>query len=173
MHKVNYGMAYLYIVDLLPPLVCEISEYPFRKNNSFSTPLTCTNVASKSSIPSAIRMWKSLGEGLKNLPTITSFKHQLQSTAFQKIQVLSYFAWGNQRFSVLNARLRNSSNVNNNLFINNLLERPFYSWCNVMEDTIHYVLTCNQYRNERLMFLNQLETSNHLASNYYYSEMTH
>ena len=51
--------------------------------------------------------------------------------------------------SVLHARLRNNcSKLNNDLFINHLCER----WCNVIEDAKQYFLTCNQYRNERLIF---------------------
>ena len=154
MHKVNHGMVLSYIVDLLPPLACEISGYPLRNNNNFSIPFTRTNVLSKSCIPSPIRMWNSLDEGLKILPTTTSFKHQLQSIAFPKIQVLSYFAWGNRSLSVLHARLRNNcSNLNNNLFINHLRERPFCSWCNVIENAKHYFFTCNQYRNEHFIYL--------------------
>ena len=42
MHKVNNGMVPTYIVDLIPPLVSEISGYPLR-NNIFSTPFTRTN----------------------------------------------------------------------------------------------------------------------------------
>ena len=75
---------------------------------------------------------------------------------------------------LLHARLRNNcSNQNNGLYINHLRERPFCSWWNVIEDTKHYLFTCNQYRNERLIFLKQLATSNNLTSNYYYSEMIH
>ena len=55
--------------------------------------------------------------------------------------------------SVSHARLRNNcSNLNNDLFINHLRERPFCSWCNVIEDAKHYFFPCNQYRNERLLF---------------------
>ena len=71
MNKVNYGKVPSIIVDLLFPLVCEISVYPLRNNNNFSTTFTHTNVSSKSCIPSVIRMWNSLDKGLENLPTIT------------------------------------------------------------------------------------------------------
>ena len=153
MHKVNYGMVLSYIVDLLPPLACEISGYPLRNNNNFSIPFTCTNVLSKSCIPSPIRMWNSLDEGLKNLRTTTSFKHQLQSIAFSKNTSSKLLCMGKRNLSVLHARLRNNcSNLNNNLFINHLRERPFCSWCNVIENAKHYFFTCNQYRNESLIY---------------------
>ena len=55
--------------------------------------------------------------------------------------------------TVLHARLRNNcSSLNNDLFINHLRERPFCSWCNVIENAKHYFFTCKQYRNERLIF---------------------
>ena len=46
------------------------------------------------SISSAIRMWNSLDEGLKKQPSISSFKHNLKITTFQKIQVPNYSAFG-------------------------------------------------------------------------------
>ena len=127
-----------YIVDLLPPLVNEVSGYPLRNNNNVSASFPRTNVSLKN-------LYTSIYQNVelsKNLPTTTSFKHQLQSTTFPKIQVPSYFAWGNRYLSVLHARLvNNCSNLNNDLFINHLCERPFCSWCNVIEDVKHYFCT--------------------------------
>ena len=84
MYKVNNGLVSSYITDLFPPLVSEISGYPLRNNNNFSTPFTRTNISLRSCIPSAIRMWNTLDEGLKNQPTISSFKNNLQITPFPK-----------------------------------------------------------------------------------------
>ena len=36
-------------------------------------------------------MWNTLDEGLKNQPTISSFKNNLQITTFPKLQVPKYF----------------------------------------------------------------------------------
>ena len=110
MHKVNNSMVPTYIADLIPPLVCEISGYSLRNNNNFFTPFTQTNVSTRSCILSAIRIWNNLVESLKTKPTISSFKYNLQTTTFQKIQVPSYFAFGKRHMSVLNVRIRNNCN---------------------------------------------------------------
>ena len=68
-------------------------------------------------------MWNTLDEGLKNQPTILSFKHNMQTTTFQKLQVHvpNYFAFGHRCLQVLHARIRNNcSNLNNDLFITHL-----------------------------------------------------
>ena len=113
MYKVNNGLVPSYITDLFPPLVSEISGYPLRNNNNFSTPFTRTNISLRSCIPSAIRMWNTLDEGLKNQPTISSFKNNLQITTFPKLHVPNYFTSGNRYLSVIHARIRNNcSNLN-------------------------------------------------------------
>ena len=55
--------------------------------------------------------------------------------------------------AALRSRVKHSTteplrSLNNDLFINHIRER----WCNVIEDAKQYFLTCNQYRNERLIF---------------------
>ena len=153
MYKVNNGLVPSYITDLFPPLVSEISGYPLRNNNNFSTPFTRTNISLRSCIPSAIRMWNTLDEGLKNQPTISSFKNNLQITTFPKLHVPNYFTSGNRYLSVIHARIRNNcSNLNNDLFINHLRENPLCNWCNEIEDSEHYFFHCNNYRNERHLF---------------------
>ena len=98
-------------------------------------------------------MWNTLDEGLKNQPTISSFKNNLQITTFPKLQVPNYFTSGNRYLSVIHARIRNNcSNLNNDLFINHLCENPLCNWCNEIEDSEHYFFHCNNYRNERHLF---------------------
>ena len=100
-----------------------------------------------------IRMWTTLDEGLKNQPTISSFKNNLQITTFHKLQVPNYFTSGNRYLSVIHARIRNNcSNLSNDLFINHLRDNPLCNWCNEIEDSKHYFFHCNNYRNERHLF---------------------
>ena len=98
-------------------------------------------------------MWNTLDEGLKNQPTISSFKNNLLITTFPKLHVPNYFTSGNRYLSVMHAQLRNNcSNLNNDLFINHLGENPICNWCNEIEDSEHYFFHCNNYRNERYLF---------------------
>ena len=50
MYKVNNGLVPSYITDLFPPLVSEISGYPLRNSNNFSTPFTRTNISLRSCV---------------------------------------------------------------------------------------------------------------------------
>ena len=70
MYNVNAGMQPSHILDLMPPLVSEISDYPFRNNRNISLPFNKTNISQKS-----IRLWNGLGNDFKNLPTLTTFKN--------------------------------------------------------------------------------------------------
>ena len=66
--------------------------------------------------------------------------------------------------SVLHARSRNNcSSLNNVLFKNHFRERPFCSWCNIIEDSKHYLFTCNQYRNEYRIFFEAVRDSQPLS----------
>ena len=67
MYNVNSGMVPSYIQDLIPPLVCEISDYPLRNNRNIYVPLNRTSISQKSCIPSAIRLWNSLDDNFANL----------------------------------------------------------------------------------------------------------
>ena len=112
-----------------------------------------TNISLRSCIPSAIRMWNTLDEGLKNQPTISFFKNNLQITTFPKLQVPNYFTSGNRYLSVIHARIRNNcSNLYNDLIINHLRDNPLCNWCNEIEDSKHYFFHCNNYRDERHLF---------------------
>ena len=44
MYKGNNGIVPSYIQDLIPPLVCEISNYPLRNNRNISVPFNRTKL---------------------------------------------------------------------------------------------------------------------------------
>ena len=54
MYNVNAGLVTIYISDLIPPFVNEISDYPLRNNRNISLPYNRTNISKKSCIPSSI-----------------------------------------------------------------------------------------------------------------------
>ena len=124
MYKVNNGIVPSYIQDLIPPLVSEISNYPLRNNRNISVPFNRTSISQKSCIPSSIRLWNSLEDGLKNLSTLQTLKKHIISS-FNNSCVPSHFTIGNRFISILHARLRNNcSNLNNDLFRNHLRDNP-------------------------------------------------
>ena len=77
MYNVNSGMVPSYIQDLIPPLVSEIFDYPLRNNGNISVPLIRASISQKSCIPSAIRIWNSLDDNLKNISTLPTFKKHI------------------------------------------------------------------------------------------------
>ena len=45
MYNVNAGLVPSYILDLIPPLVSEILDYPLRNNRNISLPYSRTNIS--------------------------------------------------------------------------------------------------------------------------------
>ena len=152
MYNVNSGMVPSYIQDLIPPLVNEISDYPLRNNRNISVPLNRTSISQKSCIPSAIRLWNSLDDNLKDISTLPTFKKHI----FAKLSIAHvppYFTVGNRYMSVLHARLRNKcSGLNGDLFRNHIRNNPFCELCDVEEDAYHYFFQCRKYTVERQVF---------------------
>ena len=141
MHKVYNGTVPTYIADLIPPLAREVSGYPLRYNDIISTPFTRTNVSTRSCIPSAIRMWNNLDEGLINQPSISSFKNNLK-LLLSNLHLEKYI----YQYYMLELE------TNNDLFNNHLRDNPLCIWFTETEDGEHYFFHCNKYRNERHLF---------------------
>ena len=113
-----------FIQDIIPPLVCEISDYPLRNNRNISVPLYQTSILQKYCIPSAIRLWNSLDDNLKNIPTLPTFKKHITSK-LSIAHVPPYLAIWNRYMSVLHVRLRNKcSGLNSDLFRNHIRNNP-------------------------------------------------
>ena len=152
MYNVNSGMVPSYIQDLIIPLVSEISDYPLRNNRNISIPLNRTSFSQKSCIPSAIRLWNSLDDILKDISTLPTFKRHI----FSKLSIAHVppnFTVGNRYMSVLHARLRNKwSGLNSDLFRNHIHNNPLCDWCDVVEDAYHYFFQCRKYTVERQVF---------------------
>ena len=89
MYKVNNGIVPSYKQDLIPPLVSEISNYPLRNNRNISVPFNRTSISQKSCNPSSIRLWNSLGDDLKNLSTLQTFKKTLPKDSITHVFLLT------------------------------------------------------------------------------------
>ena len=106
----------------------------------------------KSCIPSSIRLWNSLEDGLKNLSTLQTFKKHITSS-FNNSCVPTHLTIGNRYISILHARLRNNcSNLNNDLFRNHLHVNPLCDLCGMIEDAIHYFFHCRKFTMEWQVF---------------------
>ena len=86
----NTSMVPSYNQDLIPPLVCEISDYPLGNNSNISVPLNRTRISQKYCIPSSERLWNSLEDNFKIMSTLPTFTKHILSK-FNIAHVLPFF----------------------------------------------------------------------------------
>ena len=79
MYKSVNGIVPPYILDIIPPLVRETTDYPLRNQNNIAVPFCRTEISRKSCIPSSITLWNALDEETRNSPSVSSFKYQLKN----------------------------------------------------------------------------------------------
>ena len=93
------------ISDLIPSLVGEVSNYPLRNANDFTTPRTRTETFRKSCIPSSVALWNSLDSSVRDIDSFKRFKNTLKTSLFPKIP--TSLSKGNRYLSVNHCRIRN------------------------------------------------------------------
>ena len=151
MYKCNYNIVPDYISDLIPPLVSEVSNYPLRNANDFTTPRTRTETLRKSCIPSSVALWNSLDSSVRDIDSFKRFKNTLKTSLFPKIP--TSLSKGNRYVSVIHCRIRNGcSNLNNDLFRNHLHVSPLCSCGNGNETADHFFFECPLFNDQRLTF---------------------
>ena len=155
LYKIINSLAPSYLQILFPQRVQQRSEYRTRNSNDFSMPISRTTSYYNSFLPATLRNWNSLGETVKQSPTIGSFKRNLRIATqnippyFETIQV-------SRKSQILHARLRlECSALNQHLFKKNLVESPLCS-CGQVETSAHYLLTCVNYDNIRQRYFSVL-----------------
>ena len=79
MYKCNYSIVPDYISDLIPPLAGELSNYPLRNANAFTTPRTRTETFRKSCIPSSVALRNSLDSSVRDIDSFIRFKNLIIS----------------------------------------------------------------------------------------------
>ena len=135
MYKSINGLVPTYVSDLVPPSVGEISTYTLRNQHNISVPFCRTEILRKSCIPSSISAWNSLEIGLRNSPSLASFKYQLKKQ--NNSSVPTYYRTGSRYLSVLHARIRNIySNLRSDLYINHLSPSPTCNCSEEVEDSL-------------------------------------
>lgn len=152
LYKIINGATPVYLHRLLPPRVQQISRYPLRNSDDFSTPISHTVTYSTSFIPSTIRDWNALSQNIKDAQTLNSFKLKLKGTRnhiqphFDTIQV-------SRIGQILHTRLRlRCSSLNQELFQKNLVSSPLCS-CGSVETPSHFFFTCTKYVTQRQQHL--------------------
>jgi hypothetical protein len=165
MYKVNNETAPSYILDLMPPLVAEMSRYPLRNNENIATPYARTVVSHKSCIPSSITLWNNLSVETRNADSYYQFKAKLQNS-IQLPRVPSYYNYGKRPLQIFHARLRNGcSNLNNDLYNNHIQLERFCDCSGDIENSEHFFFRCQFYINQRLDLFNETHNFHPLNTN--------
>ena len=104
-------------------------------------------------LPSVTRDWNGLSEGIRNSPSLSSFKHQLNvNLAKSPIFVFD----GKRLGQIYHARLRmRCSSLNAHLFSKNIVDSPLCA-CGSFEDTQHFLLSCTRYAVRRQELANKV-----------------
>ena len=154
-YKMQHGMTPEYLSSLVPPTVGSIARYPLRNESDLQTVPAKSQQYFNSFLPSVTRAWNGLPEDIKNVQTITTFKYKLNRNLNKPP---AYYFSGTRLGQIYHTRLRlNCSSLNHHLFLKNIINDPLCE-CGAVEDTNHFFLTCNRFRNLRHVLLNTIST---------------
>ena len=124
MYKVSDNLVPQYMVELIPPVFGNRSQYQLRNSQNYENVQARTRLLQKSCIPSSVSLWNNLQQEIRNCTTFGSFKLKLSSMS-KPDRIPSIYPIGNRRLSVvIHARIRNNcSNLNNDLFFKSFESR--------------------------------------------------
>ena len=142
LYKIINGNAPLYLEDLLPIMVGEISSYPLRNRNNFNTP-RCRYISyEKSFFPSSINLWNNLSDDIKSCQSISQFKRKIT----QNPNSVNTFNTGNRKISMIYTKLRyRCSTLKEHLHRVGLVLNPTCECGEGVENSEHFLLLCNKY----------------------------
>ena len=144
-----------YLSSLVPPSVGNTTNYPLRNSSNLHTIHTNSQLYFNSFLPSVIRDWNELSEQTRNLPSIASFKREINSDIKN---IPSFYFDGKRLGQIYHARLRtNCSSLNQHLFSKNIIESPLCA-CGEVEDTKHFLFDCQYFQNLRHELFNKITT---------------
>ena len=152
-YKMQHNISPNYLSSLVPPSVGNTTNYQLRNSTDLLTVHTNSQLYYNSFLPSAVRDWNELPEHIRNLPSITTFKNELNSD-IKKIPKF-YFA-GKRLGQIYHSRLRTKcSSLNQHLFSKNIVESPL-CFCGALEDTNHFLFNCGRFHNLRQELFNKI-----------------
>ena len=153
--KMNHGLSPLYLSNLLPLHVGELSSYRLRNAENYVGIHANTRAYAESFLPSTLQAWNNLPEAVRSADTLGAFKHLL---TLDTPKVPAYYDCGDRLDQISHTRLRTEcSSLNQHLFRRNLVPNP-YCLCGEIEDNKHFLLTCprhTQIRAEMVLSIQQ------------------
>ena len=169
--KMNHGLSPLYLSNLLPLHVGELSSYRLRNAENYVGIHANTHAYAESFLPSTLQAWNNLPEAVRSADTLGAFKHLL---TLDTPKVPAYYDCGDRLDQISHTRLRTEcSSLNQHLFRRNLVQNP-YCLCGEIEDNKHFLLTCprhTQMRAEMVLSIQQ-KTNVELTQMFCFSALT-
>ena len=151
--KMQNNLSPDYLSSLVPSFVGNSSSYPLRNATDLRTLYARSQLYYNSFLPSTIRDWNNLPIETRNLTSIASFKQKLNANI---ITLPKYFFEGKRIGQIHHARLRTKcSSLNYHLFKKNIVDDPL-CLCGAIEDSKHFLLTCDRYRDLRQVLLDNI-----------------
>ena len=102
-YKIENNMAPTYLSDCLPTTIGETVTYNLRNNDDYRTQRCRLQTSSKSFFPSTIKLWNSLPDSVKSLPTFSKFKKAIQPV---QIPVDSFYNIGDRKTNIIHTKLK-------------------------------------------------------------------
>ena len=93
-NKIENNMAPTYVSDCLPTTIGETVTYNLRNNDDYRPQRCRLQTSSKSFFPSIIKLWNSLPDSVKSLPTFSKFNKAIQPV---QIPVASFYNIGDRK----------------------------------------------------------------------------
>ena len=149
-YKIINGLAPNYLLDLVPPIIQETTNYNLRNADDIQTLHARTNLYYNSFFPSTIRAWNSLPEDTKQSPSISSFKFRLNRDMNKPPK---YYNTGTSIGQILHTRIRlECSSLNAHLYRNNIVPQPTCQ-CGGFESSYHFFFVCPIFVGARSRYL--------------------
>ena len=131
------SLAPEYLSSLLPPTVCNISQYNLCNETNLQTFPARSQQYYNSFLPSTTRIWNSLPDDTKNSPSVESFKHKLNNNITKP---LPYLFSGSRLGQICHASIRSNCSLRYHLLQKNNIDNPVCE-CDEIENTSHFSYT--------------------------------
>ena len=99
----DHGLAPLYLSNLLPPHVEDVSSYWLRNSGNYVGIHANTRTYADFFLPSTIQAWNNLPDSIRSADTLATFKHLL---TLDTPLVPNYYLSGDRFSQVFHTRLR-------------------------------------------------------------------
>ena len=150
-YKMQNEMIPDYLSSLAPPTVCSTTRYRLCNESVLQSIPAESHQYYHSFLLSVTRAWNRLPEETKTLPSITAFKHKLNTDIKKPPQ---YYYCGKRLGQIHHTRLRlNCFSLYQNLFSKKHQNDP-HCECGEIENTHHYLVNCDLFQNLREELLN-------------------